>query len=57
LGPVVIGDDAAVGANAVVVRDVPPQSVAVGAPARWRPKDRLAPRDPRTEFVDPALLI
>jgi len=34
LGPVVIGDGAAVGSNAVVVRDVPPGHTVVGIPAR-----------------------
>lgn len=34
LGPVTIGKDAKVGANAVVVRDVPPGKIAVGVPAR-----------------------
>lgn len=34
LGPVTVGDDARVGANAVVLRDVPDSSVAVGVPAR-----------------------
>ncbi|MGO1316326.1 MAG: serine O-acetyltransferase EpsC [Cellulomonadaceae bacterium] len=34
LGAVWIGDDVQIGANAVVVRDVPPGSVAVGVPAR-----------------------
>lgn len=39
LGPVVIGDDAVIGANAVVVRDVPPDHVATGIPARVRPRN------------------
>ncbi len=34
LGAVTIGDDAQVGANAVVVKDVPAGSIAVGVPAR-----------------------
>jgi serine O-acetyltransferase len=34
LGAVVIGDDATIGANAVVVKDVPPGALAVGIPAR-----------------------
>jgi serine O-acetyltransferase len=34
LGPVTIGDGARVGANAVVVADVPPHSTVVGIPAR-----------------------
>jgi serine O-acetyltransferase len=36
LGPVLIGSHAQVGANAVVVKDVPADSVAVGVPARVR---------------------
>ena len=34
LGPIKIGDGATIGANAVVLHDVPPHSVAVGIPAR-----------------------
>ncbi|MCU1529471.1 MAG: serine acetyltransferase, partial [Frondihabitans sp.] len=33
LGPVVIGDDAQVGANAVVTRDIEPGATVVGIPA------------------------
>ena len=33
LGPIVIGDDVAIGANAVVLKDIPSHSVAVGVPA------------------------
>ena len=41
LGPVTIGDDATVGANAVVLCDVPPGHLAVGVPARIvAPKER-----------------
>lgn len=43
LGPIHIGDDVAIGANAVVIRDVPSMSVAVGVPAR------ILPRKPRQE--------
>jgi len=55
LGPVWIGDDAQVGANAVVVKDVPAGAVAVGIPARIRvPK---APVAERSRNEDPSELI
>jgi serine O-acetyltransferase len=38
LGPIRIGDDVAIGANAVVLTDVPSNSIAVGIPARIRPR-------------------
>jgi len=38
LGAVNIGDDASIGANAVVVRDVPAGAIAVGIPARILPR-------------------
>jgi serine O-acetyltransferase len=38
LGPVRIGDDVAIGANAVVLTDVPSNSIAVGIPARIIPR-------------------
>ncbi len=34
LGAVTVGDDVEIGANAVVLQDVPPNSIAVGVPAR-----------------------
>ena len=34
LGPITVGDGATIGANAVVLTDVPAHSVAVGIPAR-----------------------
>lgn len=53
LGPVVIGRDAQVGANAVVVRDVPADAVAVGVPARVRADAAPAVE----ENADPAIWI
>jgi serine O-acetyltransferase len=38
LGPISIGDDVAIGANAVVITDVPANSIAVGIPARIIPR-------------------
>jgi serine O-acetyltransferase len=44
LGPVRIGDDAQIGANSVVVSDVPAGSVAAGIPAQIRrPVEGLSP--------------
>jgi serine O-acetyltransferase len=42
LGPILIGDDVAVGANAVVLCDVPANSVAVGIPARILPRREVS---------------
>jgi serine O-acetyltransferase len=42
LGPIRIGDDVAIGANAVVLCDVPAHSIAVGIPARVLPRKPLA---------------
>ena len=38
LGAINIGDDTAIGANAVVLQDVPPDSIAIGIPARIIPQ-------------------
>ena len=38
LGRITIGDHCLIGANAVVVRDVPPHSIAVGVPAIVKPR-------------------
>lgn len=40
LGNLKVGEDATVGANAVVLRDVPAQSTAVGIPARILPRSK-----------------
>ncbi|MEO8128594.1 MAG: serine acetyltransferase [Bryobacteraceae bacterium] len=42
LGAIRIGDDVAIGANSVVLTDVPPNSIAVGAPARILPRKSAA---------------
>jgi serine O-acetyltransferase len=59
LGPILIGDDSAVGANAVVTHDVPADSIATGIPAIVRPrteKQREPAVDPTT-YIDPAMYI
>jgi len=38
IGPITIGDDALIGAGAVVVKDVPANCVAIGNPARIAPR-------------------
>ena len=38
LGPIKIGDDVIIGANAVVISDVPNNSIAVGVPATIKPR-------------------
>ncbi|WP_051198845.1 serine O-acetyltransferase EpsC [Gordonia shandongensis] len=54
LGPIELGDDAKVGANAVVVRDVPAGHVAVGIASPPKPARTEPARDP---YADPALFI
>ncbi|MCC9196278.1 serine O-acetyltransferase [Arthrobacter sp. zg-Y820] len=59
LGPVTIGKNSAVGANAVVVKDAPADSIITGIPARWRHrhvKETQPAVDP-AEYIDPAIYI
>ncbi|MDN5769001.1 MAG: serine O-acetyltransferase [Humibacillus sp.] len=53
LGPVLIGDDVQVGANSVVVKDVPVGAVATGIPAVVRFPKRTADN----QWLDPAIFI
>ncbi len=53
LGPLVIGDDSAVGANAVVTHDVPADSIATGIPAVVRPRNERQ----RQQLVDPTFYV
>ncbi len=49
LGPIVIGDYSRIGANSVVVKDVPPNSVVVGVPGRISSQDGKKVRDSEHE--------
>lgn len=51
LGPITLGNDSQVGANAVVIRDVPDGVTAVGIPAKNRPVPVMEPT------IDPAIWI
>jgi serine O-acetyltransferase len=50
LGPITIGDNARIGANAVVLSDVPANSTAVGVPARVIPHE--SPLGPARRSTD-----
>ena len=55
LGAVWVGDDAQIGANAVVVKDVPAGAVAVGVPAKTKSRPASSPDVEHCE--DPAIFI
>lgn len=59
IGPVRIGDDSAVGANAVITHDVPANSIATGIPAVVRPRteNQREPGVDPTSYIDPAMYI
>ncbi|WP_283814049.1 MULTISPECIES: serine O-acetyltransferase EpsC [Bradyrhizobium] len=44
LGSITVGSNSMIGANAVVLKDVPPNSVAVGAPAKILPRSDASPK-------------
>lgn len=46
LGPIVIGSHSRIGANSVVVKDVPAGSVVVGVPGRVKARNGDAPEEP-----------
>lgn len=49
LGPITIGEGSAIGANAVVTKDVPAEHIAVGIPAVARPRGKTE----KIKLVDP----
>ncbi|MBP9218668.1 MAG: serine O-acetyltransferase [Sterolibacterium sp.] len=51
LGPITIGEEARVGSNAVVVRDVPAAATAVGIPARIIEGERDQAREAKAETM------
>jgi serine O-acetyltransferase len=55
LGPITIGDDVAIGANAVVITDVPSNSIAVGVPAKIRPRKPVVSDLPSETIADSEL--
>ena len=59
LGPVLVGADSAIGANAVVTHDVPANSIATGIPAvvRARTEKQREPGVDPTSYIDPAMYI
>ena len=51
LGPITIGAGSVIGANAVVTRDAPADSILVGVPAK--PRHRIAGEDTRALLTAP----
>jgi serine O-acetyltransferase len=57
LGNIEIGDDVQIGANSVVVKDVPAGAVATGIPARVRFPERVDEDPYDALFAEPAIFI
>lgn len=60
LGPITVGAGSAVGANAVVVKDAPADSIITGIPATWRHRNSRLETQPAVDpavYVDPAMYI
>lgn len=57
LGAIYVGDDVQIGANSVVVKDIPAGAVATGIPAAVRFPDRQGEDPYEALFRDPALFI
>jgi serine O-acetyltransferase len=57
LGPVYVGDDAQIGANSVVVKDVPAGAIATGIPATIRFPSQRGEDPYEALFREPALFI
>lgn len=55
LGAIRIGDDVQIGANAVVLTDVPSNSIAVGVPARVIPRRSVAAASEETLIAEAAI--
>jgi serine O-acetyltransferase len=55
LGPIVIGAGSRIGANAVVVKPVPPDSVVVGVPGQVIARSRPRPASSRPDLEDALL--
>jgi serine O-acetyltransferase len=51
LGPIKIGDDVLIGANAVVITDIPSNCIAVGVPARVLPRNTVAAASEEPEYA------
>ncbi len=54
IGEITIGDNVTIGANTVVTKDVPENTVVVGSPARFLPKKKIVAEPEVEEIVSPA---